>query len=66
MSADSAWLADRVGQFRDGLGKLNIDYGEAVQVFPEAMVPIVEAFPLGAGPFAADAGRIKQRRIATA
>lgn len=66
MSADSAWLADRVGQFRDGLGKLNIDYGEAVQEFPEAMVPIVEAFPLGAGPFAADAGRIKQRRIATA
>lgn len=65
VSVDTAWLDDRVIQFRDGLEALNIDYRSSIQEFPSAMVPIVEAYPLGEGPFAADAGRIKQRRIAS-
>jgi len=36
----------------------------SVAEFPAAMRPIVETHGLGAGPFAGDATRIKQRRIA--
>ena len=61
---DDAWRERRVDRLRDGLYELNIDYRSSVGEFPEAMRPIVETFALGEGPFAADASRIKQRRIA--
>ena len=51
-------------QFQMGLANLNLDYRAALGEFPAAMVPIVELYPRGEGPFKADAGRIKQRRIA--
>jgi hypothetical protein len=61
--ADPEWR-DRVSaQFQAGLGGLNLDYKAALTEFPGAMVPIVEAYELGTGPFRLDAGRIKQRRI---
>jgi hypothetical protein len=44
---------------------LNIDYRSSVGEFPEAMRPIVGTYAVGEGPFAADAHRIKQQRIAT-
>lgn len=50
-------------QFQAGLGDLNLDYRQALTEFPAAMVPIVQTFPRGTGPFQLDAGRIKQRRI---
>jgi hypothetical protein len=37
--------------------------GANILEFPAAMQPIVETYVLGGGPFAADASRIKQRRI---
>ena len=40
------------------------DYRAALGEFPAAMLPIVELHARGEGPFKADAGRIKQRRIA--
>ncbi len=53
-------------RLRDGLRNLNLDYREAFVEFPGAMEPIVSVHPLGTGPFAEDASRIKPRRIATA
>ena len=50
-------------QLRDGLTGLNIDYRSSIAEFPDAMQPIVTTYGLGEGPFAADATRIKQRRI---
>jgi len=61
---DDAWRARTVAMLRDGLVGLNIDYRSSIVEFPAAMEPIVETHPVGGGPFAADAGRIKQRRIA--
>jgi phenylacetate-CoA ligase len=63
---DGAWRDAMANTLRDGLSGLNIDYRSAITEFPEAMRPVVETFALGEGPFAADAGRIKQRRIITA
>lgn len=63
---DDAWRAATADRLRDGLVGLNIDYRSSIVEFPDAMQPIVETWPLGGGPFAADAGRIKQRRIASA
>ena len=51
-------------RLRDGLEALNIDYRSSLGEFPGAMLPIVTTHAIGGGPFAADAGRIKQRRIA--
>jgi hypothetical protein len=53
-------MADEI---RDGLTGLNIDYRSSIAEFPDAMQPIVTTYPVGQGPFAADAKRIKQRRI---
>jgi hypothetical protein len=56
-------MSDRL---RDGLHDLNIDYRSSIVEFPAAMQPIVRAYGLGDGPFAADESRIKQRHIVTA
>jgi phenylacetate-CoA ligase len=66
VAASADWIAERAVQFADGLTTLNIDYRSSAQEYAAAMIPIVEAFERGAGPFAADAGRIKQRRILSA
>lgn len=48
-----------------GLIALNADFRAAWQEYPEALSPVIELHPRGAGPFAADAGRIKQARLLT-
>ena len=63
---DEAWRATVADQLGDGLLGLNIDYRSSTAEFPAAMHPIVETYGVGEGPFAADAGRIKQRRIVSA
>ena len=63
---DDPWRAAMSDRFRDGLRDLNIDYRSSIGEFPAAMQPIVETYSLGDGPFAADASRIKQRRIVRA
>ena len=60
---DDRWRAAMADQLRDGLTGLNIDYRSSIAEFPDAMQPIVTTYGLGEGPFAADAKRIKQRRI---
>jgi phenylacetate-CoA ligase len=60
---DDAWRDALAGRLRDGLAALNLDYRTSVREFPGAMLPIVSTYPAGAGPFAADATRIKQRRL---
>ena len=60
---DDRWRATMADQLRDGLTGLNIDYRSSIAEFPDAMQPIVTTYGLGEGPFAADATRIKQRRI---
>jgi phenylacetate-CoA ligase len=60
---DVAWRARMADQLRDGLIGLNIDYRSSIAEFPDAMQPIVTTHGLCEGPFAADATRIKQRRI---
>lgn len=50
-------------RLRDRLAELNADYRAALSEFPAAMLPIVELYDKGLGPFAGDGGRIKQRRI---
>lgn len=61
---DDAWRAALAEGLRDGLTAVNIDYRASVGEFPEAMLPIVSTHAPGTGPFAGDAHRIKQRRIA--
>jgi phenylacetate-CoA ligase len=61
---DDAWGAAVAERLRQGLFALNIDYRAATTEFPEAMRPVVSIWGLGKGPFAGDAARIKQRRIA--
>ena len=61
---DATWLAAAAERLRDGLRDLNIDYRTSLKEFPAAMLPIVTAYAGGGGPFAGDATRIKQRRIA--
>ena len=58
-----SWRTRMADQLRDGLTGLNIDYRSSIAEFPDAMQPIITTYALGAGPFAADARRIKQRRI---
>ena len=60
---DDAWRAAVAEQLRDGLASVNLDYRSSVGEFPGAMLPIITVHPLGSGPFAGDATRIKQRRI---
>ena len=61
---DDAWRTAAAERLRDGLAALNIDYRSSLGEFPGAMLPIVSTFAVGDGPFAGDAHRIKQRRIA--
>jgi phenylacetate-CoA ligase len=42
---------------------LNADFREAWKEYPQAVTPVVELYALGTGPFAADAGRVKQARL---
>jgi phenylacetate-CoA ligase len=58
---DDAWRERVAGEMRDGLLALNID---SVAEFPAALLPIVGTYGRGEGPFAGDAARIKQRRVA--
>ena len=60
---DDAWRTAAAERLRDGLGVLNTDYRSSLAEFPGAMLPIVTVFARGSGPFAGDAGRIKQRHI---
>jgi phenylacetate-CoA ligase len=53
-------IAERL---RDGLARIDPDFRAAVKEFPAAMLPIVTFYEFGEGPFALDAGRIKQRRV---
>jgi phenylacetate-CoA ligase len=46
-----------------GLIALNADFRAGWHEYPDALTPIIELYPRGAGPFAADAGRIKQARL---
>jgi phenylacetate-CoA ligase len=46
-----------------GLIALNADFRAAWHEYPDALTPIIELHPRGTGPFAADAGRIKQARL---
>lgn len=61
---DDAWRAGVAEKLRTGLAAVNIDYRSSVGEFPEAMLPIITTHAPGTGPFAGDAHRIKQRRIA--
>ena len=63
---DEPWRARMSDRLRDGLRDLNTDYRSSMMEFPAAMQPIVETYRLGEGPFAADATRIKQRRVVRA
>lgn len=63
VSAGEDWPERIAVQMRDGLAQIDPDIRSAVKEFPAAMLPIVTVYPMGAGPFRADAGRIKQRRI---
>ena len=58
------WRLDVAERLRIGLLGLNRDYRASSDEFPAAMVPVVETWPQGSGPFAGDRSRIKQRRIA--
>jgi len=60
---DEAWRMAAAERVRAGLRALNIDYRASLDEFPGAMLPIVSVYGPGAGPFAGDATRIKQRRL---
>jgi phenylacetate-CoA ligase len=45
---------------------LNSDFREAMHEHPEAVTPVIQLYRLGEGPFAGDAGKIKQTRLVTA
>jgi hypothetical protein len=62
---DAGWRQATAERVRDGLEALNSDYRSSLAEFPGAMLPIVTTYGVGQGPFAGDAQRIKQRRIAT-
>ncbi len=46
-----------------GLRRLNMDFGVAYEEHAEAVQPEIQLYPPGEGPFARDAGKIKQTRI---
>ncbi len=62
-AVDASWIEELAKRFQDGLLGFNIDYRTSAAEFGEAMLPIVDVWPHGTGVFAADADRIKQRRI---
>ena len=64
VAVDDVWRDERARDIRDGIAALSRDYRTSLDEYPEAMLPVVEAHARGTGPFAADEGRIKQRRIA--
>ena len=45
------------------LADLNADFREALHEYPETLQPEIQLYRIGEGPFAANAGRIKQARI---
>ncbi len=63
-AAPTVQLAER---YRDSILKsliaLNADFRVAWQEYPATVTPVIELHPRGTGPFAADAGRIKQARL---
>jgi phenylacetate-CoA ligase len=63
-TADAAWRQARATHVRDVVASLSRDYRTSCEEFPAAMLPLVQTFSEGSGPFAGDAERIKQRRIA--
>ena len=65
-TADDAWRHARATHIRDVVSSLSRDYRTSCDEFPAAMLPLVQTFAKGTGPFAGDAERIKQRRIAAA
>ncbi len=48
------------------LVELNADFREAWREYPETLVPDIQLYALGKGPFAGDAGKIKQSRFLAA
>lgn len=42
---------------------LNADFREAWHEYPETLVPDIQLYRIGEGPFAGDAGKIKQARF---
>lgn len=61
--ARDGWAERVATDLRDGLAAIDLDVRTAVDELPGAMLPIVTFHPRGQGPFAADAGRIKQQRL---
>ena len=59
-----SWREQCAERIRDGAAALSRDYRTSLEEYPAAMQPIVRTYALGTGPFAADADRIEQRRIA--
>jgi phenylacetate-CoA ligase len=59
--------AELTATYRDSILRrliaLNADFREAWREYPQTVTPIIELHPRGTGPFAADAGRIKQARL---
>ncbi len=45
------------------LRALNADYRQSMEEYAETVTPVVELHPLGEGPFAGDASKIKQTRL---
>jgi phenylacetate-CoA ligase len=60
---DDEWRAARAESFATGLAESNMDFRTSIGEFPTAMLPLVRTYPVGEGPFQADARRIKQQRI---
>jgi phenylacetate-CoA ligase len=51
-------------QLREGLAEVNRDYRQSLSEYPDALLPLMTSWAKGTGPFAGDAQRIKQRRLA--
>lgn len=64
VEVSESWLAARAEAIRDTIAGLSRDYRTSLEEYPAAMLPLLETFAEGTGPFEADADRIKQRRIA--
>ena len=64
---DAEPTAELAATYRDSVLKnliaLNADFREAWQEYPETVTPVIELHRRGTGPFALDAGRIKQARL---
>jgi hypothetical protein len=48
------------------LVELNADFREAWREYPDTLVPDIELYRIGEGPFARDHGKIKQSRLLAA